>query len=446
MLLLCSVGAGLVDEGRVGVDDALADQLAQEAVELVQAVVCEEALAERQRVVGLVDVRQQLLGACAAEGHVGGVVVFHVVGALAVLDDLGAAAHRAKRLDGVKLALLHLGLGAASHQRHALAGVDAVAPDGVAVEVLDGLDLVRLAVQLHLKGLHGFLDGSAHVAQAHVHAGLADAGGRGLLDGLHQGLKARLEGHGPGAVDDVAVDLGAKVHLHHVALREEHVLPGVGRVVGGHVVQAAAGGKGDATLQPVGLDQLAVQGLHLLAHGAQVHARLDDALPIGPHVAMHLCRLARDVVGAVQQPLPVPQLLAGLPELLVLSSVAKLLSHGVHVVLPQVHDRDGGRVALLPAQHRVAIAACALREQSSSLFLLLLLLLLLALLLLPVSLGCLRRLLLLLLLLFFLHHFLLTHRMRSLLIESTKRPPAGGAYGGHDARRSALGATHILPV
>jgi hypothetical protein len=47
----------------------------------------------------------------------------------------------AERLYREELSLLHLGRLAAAHDGHALAGVDAVGPDGVAVEVADGLDL-----------------------------------------------------------------------------------------------------------------------------------------------------------------------------------------------------------------------------------------------------------------------------------------------------------------
>jgi hypothetical protein len=47
----------------------------------------------------------------------------------------------AERLYREELSLLHLGRLAAANDGHRLAGVDAVGPDGVAVEVADRLDL-----------------------------------------------------------------------------------------------------------------------------------------------------------------------------------------------------------------------------------------------------------------------------------------------------------------
>ena len=56
----------------------------------------------------------------------------------------------------------------------------------------------------------------------------------------------------------------AKVELHDVVVLQHSGVAGVGRVVGGALVEGDAGGEGEARLQPVGLDQAARRRLHRL--------------------------------------------------------------------------------------------------------------------------------------------------------------------------------------
>ena len=57
---------------------------------------------------------------------------------------------RSERLDSEKLPLFHLRHVASLHYGHTLARVDLVRTDRVARQVPNGLDLVRLAINLHL--------------------------------------------------------------------------------------------------------------------------------------------------------------------------------------------------------------------------------------------------------------------------------------------------------
>ena len=56
------------------------------------------------------------------------------------------------------------------HDGHCLPSVNPVGPDGVSVEVPNGLDLVRLPVQLHLVGLHHLLDLLPDVTETDIDA------------------------------------------------------------------------------------------------------------------------------------------------------------------------------------------------------------------------------------------------------------------------------------
>ena len=124
--------------------------------------------------------------------------------------------------------------------------MDSIGRNRVSIQIANGLDLIGLAVELDLVGLHHLLDGLANIAEPHVYAGLADSGVCGRSDRLEQSIILGIEGDGPGAVDYVAVDVRAEVDLAHVVVLEDSVVAGVGRVVGGAVVERAAGGEGES--------------------------------------------------------------------------------------------------------------------------------------------------------------------------------------------------------
>ena len=55
---------------------------------------------------------------------------------------------------------------------------------------------------------------------------------------LEQRVELRIECYGEGAVDDAAVDVGAKVNLHHVVVGQHRLVSIVGGVMGSYVIQA----------------------------------------------------------------------------------------------------------------------------------------------------------------------------------------------------------------
>ncbi|KFM23270.1 hypothetical protein F751_3461 [Auxenochlorella protothecoides] len=209
--------------------------------------------AEGQRAKVAVDGGQEGLGAGQAQGYVAHLEVLHVVADLQVLAHV-ALARGAKGLDGEELALLHASGLAALNDGHALAAVDAVGRDAVPVQVAHRANGEGAAVQLHLVRLHDLLHLRADVAEPDVHARGADAGVGGRAHRVEQRRVTRVVRHGEGAVDDAAVDLRAKVHLHHVVVSQHRLVPGVGGVVRRHMVQGAAGGEGDARRQAPLLD------------------------------------------------------------------------------------------------------------------------------------------------------------------------------------------------
>jgi hypothetical protein len=189
--------------------------------------------------------------------------------------------------------VLHRLDGAVEHEHRrvateALWTVNLVRVDRVAVEIAHGLDLDALLVELDLVRLHDLLDGGADVAETHVDAGGANAGVGGVLNGVEERLELGVGRPGPGAVDDAAVDVHAKVDLHDIGGSETSRVAGVGRVVSGDIVQGAASGKGDAGVQSVLLDELARETLERLADVGHQQTGLDVRLHEFAHLSMHL--------------------------------------------------------------------------------------------------------------------------------------------------------------
>jgi hypothetical protein len=214
VLPLRGVAALGVAQGRIGSDDALIYELFECEQVALLALVIEPATTERERAVLVVDVRQQLLGRGRSErgARVRGA---HVVTALQVLVH-HAATRGAEGLDGVLLVLLHLGVVVGLDDGHALARVYHVGIDRVAVEVLDRFHLVHLAAQLDLVALHHLLNALADLAQSRVYAREFDARVGRLFHRVQQRIVHGIERHRECAVDNVAVDVHAKVHFHHI--------------------------------------------------------------------------------------------------------------------------------------------------------------------------------------------------------------------------------------
>lgn len=129
------------------------------------ALVVEPATAKRDGAKSLLDETQQVPCAFVLDWDsdlVGFSVVFVLrdEGKMAAVA-LGQAPHvplssGAESLNGVQLALLHFSVVLAGHNGHSLARVDLPRPDGVAIEVLDALDIVSAAAVRALVALHDF--------------------------------------------------------------------------------------------------------------------------------------------------------------------------------------------------------------------------------------------------------------------------------------------------
>lgn len=153
MLELGRVGPARLDQRRVWPHQVRVHELAHRQHVVLLAQLVQPAAAEGQRgEVAVDDVVELARAALDARGN-GLVAITHVVRHVALLAD-PAAAGGAEGLDGVELALLHLGLVAVVDDGDGLAGVDVVGVDRVPAQVADALDIVRLALDLSFPRLH----------------------------------------------------------------------------------------------------------------------------------------------------------------------------------------------------------------------------------------------------------------------------------------------------
>lgn len=157
-----------------------------------------------------------------------------------------AASRRPESLDRIHLTLLHLHIGVVLDTGHSLTCVDFVGVDRVPIEVLDHLDRVHLAPDLHLVGLHGLLDIATQFTDPNINACLPHTSISGILDRLEQFIVHWVESHREGSVNNASVDMRTEVDLHHIVVVQDSVVSGIGSVVRGYVVDRAACREGDA--------------------------------------------------------------------------------------------------------------------------------------------------------------------------------------------------------
>eukprot|EP00051_Salpingoeca_urceolata_P026742 m.478437 g.478437 ORF g.478437 m.478437 type:complete len:506 (-) comp21144_c0_seq1:1661-3178(-) len=190
----------------------------------------------------------------------------------------------AECFDGKDLAFLHARGFSSLDDRHGLARVNPKVADRVAIQVANCFHWVRLAVEFDLVRFHRFLNSLANVTKAHINASRLDASFCGLLDRFQELVVLRVERLSPSAVDDAAVDMGAKVKFDDVVDTENGFVALVWRPVSSTVVNGATRGKRKAPLGVVptaGLvDESPRRCLELFNQVDHQHSRLHEFLHV----------------------------------------------------------------------------------------------------------------------------------------------------------------------
>lgn len=140
--------------------------------------------------------------------------------------------------------------------------------------------------------------------------------------------------------------MSTEVNLADVILLQDFEVTRVGSVMRCHVVNRATGGECNTSLEFVGLDELAVGGLDLIADVNQAHARLDDRLCEFTNLSVAFGCLTKSLVIMSEEALLLA-IFSSCNPLTVLILVLKDLSFRELSRGELLSDRDCGRIGLL---------------------------------------------------------------------------------------------------
>mmetsp|Transcript_5096 Transcript_5096/g.14195 ORF Transcript_5096/g.14195 Transcript_5096/m.14195 type:complete len:214 (+) Transcript_5096:663-1304(+) len=154
------------------------------------------------------------------------------------------------------------------------------------IQVLDGLDGHRLAIEFDLVALNGLLDCRTNVREARVDACESQSRVRPILGRLNDRIKLGIEGNRKGAIDNSPAHLHTEVELTDIVLRQNGVVSIIRSVVRCDPVERTTCWKSPTALKSVGCNKfvrLLFQALTDVDHG---HTWASVGLHIMPHLTM----------------------------------------------------------------------------------------------------------------------------------------------------------------
>mmetsp|Transcript_53735 Transcript_53735/g.149053 ORF Transcript_53735/g.149053 Transcript_53735/m.149053 type:complete len:248 (-) Transcript_53735:345-1088(-) len=213
--------------------------------------------------------------------------------AVAEAGDVTDTTNRAECLDGPQLSAEHPHASTGVHRWQGLPCMDPVWCYGVPCEILDGLHGEHCAVgPMHLTGLHDLADAAPYLGYEGVRPRATDALVRCVLHCLHELVVHGVETKAKGAIQDVALNLHAKVHLQDVVwLQPSAGVTGIDCVVCCHLIQRETGWESPAPskgLLGVKPDSHSCALLDHLCQPPELQARPHLLLKILPDLAVNL--------------------------------------------------------------------------------------------------------------------------------------------------------------
>merc|ERR1719341_2123903 len=171
-----------------------------------------------------------------------------------------------------------------------------------------GLALLRLLFSFLLLLINPLFDHFAFKSTPST-PGRLNASLSGFLDALQEGVEFGVEGKGPCTVDNPALDVGPKVHLHDIIVLKHSCITSIWGVMCSNMVSAAASGKSKACLKSVFSDQCTARLFQLLADVNHLHPWLHPPLNVLSRLSVSLRRLSDLIVHIQLQAIYGPRLL-----------------------------------------------------------------------------------------------------------------------------------------
>jgi hypothetical protein len=141
------------------------------------------------------------------------------------------------------------------------------------------------------------------------------------------------------------IDVSAKVNLHDVVVLKDCLVPSIGSVVSGDMVQRASGGESNAGLESILFNQSPGPVLDHLTNVNHGHAWLDVLLGVASNLTVHLGGLSDPIVLVKLEPLQASQFLRG-GAVGVVVLVLMELALWIDARREELGDRGSGRLGL----------------------------------------------------------------------------------------------------
>mmetsp|Transcript_15524 Transcript_15524/g.23281 ORF Transcript_15524/g.23281 Transcript_15524/m.23281 type:complete len:248 (-) Transcript_15524:422-1165(-) len=235
MLILCSVTTLSITKWWICINKTCFTKILERQDVSRLSISFEPSTTKSKRTKIFVDMIKELFCLVVANWDVACFKSLHVMRTLSIFMHKSLT-RRSKCLDCIKLILLHFGGRTSPHNGNTLSSVNTVLTNRMSIEVTDRLDFVRFTLDFNFIRLHGFLNCSANIAQAHINSCLFDTSVGRILDSLQKVVIDWIKSHCKRTINNAAIDLGSKINFHHVTLFQHCLVASIGRVMGSTMV------------------------------------------------------------------------------------------------------------------------------------------------------------------------------------------------------------------
>lgn len=137
--------------------------------------------------------------------------------------------------------------------------------------------------------LHDFLNSCTNIAESHIDSSSLNALLGRLFDSLEKRIEHGIKRHSKRTINNMPIDLRAKINLHDIVIFEDCVIARIWSVVSSAIVDAAAGREPNSLLDTISFDQSSICFFNAFADVDQFHARSHVGLSHLTNLTVALC-------------------------------------------------------------------------------------------------------------------------------------------------------------
>lgn len=241
--------------------------------------------AESQRAELVVDLVKERPSLRIPKRNIIHVVVSHVVTAVRGFVHM-ASTCGTEGLNSKEFALFHFNLLTAFDNWYTFSSVNFIWADGMSAQIFYTLYLICLVPDVDLVRFHHFLDGCTDVAEPDVDTCVLDALVGRLLHCSQQVVELRIECHRKCAVNNLSIDLSAKVYFAHVVVAQDSIVTWIRSIMCCAVVDTAASWESNTSFEAIGFNQPSISLFNALTYIYKLYAWSHDFLGHLSHLSV----------------------------------------------------------------------------------------------------------------------------------------------------------------